>query len=310
MLQFPYSMGCGDLKVLPTSWKIYYPLHFGRPGLSVDWLAFALRIPRCPGMQGRLNPCYQIARATEIPRLVYQQPTTIPPFFRTSRLPILSGAASAPMGALQAIRFAIANCGCLHDCNLLDSRRIAGIYQSRAIARPPKKQADSLTLNATRILERATCQAAHVYDRLCFGTFLIALYSRARWNDLQHASSIEVDSPTPECRYDGSSFISTPTWHFKTSSSSRRNSFSTHHTRDQSLVDAQNSDAIRVEEMFTYAPPLSDGDRSTALQFPPVFYGDNRMIFRSRLLSGLGQFRVPLAAVDILVNDRDTKLSV
>ena len=57
---------------------------------------------------------------------------------------------------------------------------------------------------------------------------------------------------------------------------SRRESFSTHHARDQSLVDVQNSDAIRVEEMFTYAPPISDGDRSTALQFPPVFYGDTR----------------------------------
>ena len=34
------------------------------------------------------------------------------------------------------------------------------------------------------------------------------------------------------------------------------------------------------------------------------------VIFRSRLLSGLGLFRVPLAAVDILVNDRDTKLSM
>ena len=135
---------------------------------------------------------------------------------------LASGAASAPMGALQAIRFAIANCGCLHDCNLLNSCRIAGVCQSRAIARPPKKQADSLTLNAIRILERATCQAAHVYDRLCFGTFLIALYSRARWNDLQHAAPIEVDSPTPEFRYDGSSFISTPTRHFKTSSSFRR----------------------------------------------------------------------------------------
>ena len=34
------------------------------------------------------------------------------------------------------------------------------------------------------------------------------------------------------------------------------------------------------------------------------------VIFRSRLLSGLGQFRIPLAAVDILANDRDTKLSM
>ena len=34
------------------------------------------------------------------------------------------------------------------------------------------------------------------------------------------------------------------------------------------------------------------------------------VIFRSRLLSGFGQFHVLLAAVDILVNDRDTKLSM
>ena len=34
------------------------------------------------------------------------------------------------------------------------------------------------------------------------------------------------------------------------------------------------------------------------------------VIFRSRLLSGFGQFRVLLAAVDILVNDRDTQSSM
>ena len=64
---------------------------------------------------------------------------------------------------------------------------------------------------------------------------------------------------------------------------SRRESFSTHHARDQSLVDVQNSDATRVEEMFTYAPPISDGDRSTALQFPPAFYGDTRNAHRGDL---------------------------
>ena len=51
---------------------------------------------------------------------------------------------------------------------------------------------------------------------------------------------------------------------------SRFESFSTHQAQDQPLVDVQNSDIIRVEEMFTYAPPISDGDRSTALQLPPV----------------------------------------
>ena len=55
---------------------------------------------------------------------------------------------------------------------------------------------------------------------------------------------------------------------------SRKESFTTHHARDQSLGDVQNSDAIPVEEMFTYATPIYDGDRSTAAQFSSVFYGD------------------------------------
>ena len=64
---------------------------------------------------------------------------------------------------------------------------------------------------------------------------------------------------------------------------SRFESFSTHQAHDQSFVDVQNSDTIRVEEMFTYAPPISDGDRSTALQLPPVFYGDTRNAHRGDL---------------------------
>ena len=58
---------------------------------------------------------------------------------------------------------------------------------------------------------------------------------------------------------------------------SRLESFSTHHDPDPSLADVQHPDIIRVEEMFTYAPPISDGDRPTALQLPPVFYGGTRL---------------------------------
>ena len=64
---------------------------------------------------------------------------------------------------------------------------------------------------------------------------------------------------------------------------SRFESFSTHQAQDQSLVDVQNSDKIRVEEMFTYASLISDGDRSTALQLPPVFSGDTRNAHRGDL---------------------------
>ena len=51
---------------------------------------------------------------------------------------------------------------------------------------------------------------------------------------------------------------------------SRFESFSTHHAPDPSLAGVQHPDHIQVVEMFT-------GDRPTALQFPPVFYGGKRL---------------------------------
>ena len=57
---------------------------------------------------------------------------------------------------------------------------------------------------------------------------------------------------------------------------SRYESFSTHHAPDQPLVEVHNPDIIRVEEMFTYAPPISDGDRPAFLQLPLVLYGGTR----------------------------------
>ena len=64
---------------------------------------------------------------------------------------------------------------------------------------------------------------------------------------------------------------------------SRRESFTTHHARDQALGDVQNSDAIPVEETFTYATPFSHGDRSTAAQLASVLYGDTRNAQRGDL---------------------------
>ena len=42
------------------------------------------------------------------------------------------------------------------------------------------------------------------------------------------------------------------------------------------LGNVRNSDAIPVEETFTYATPFSHGDRSTAAQLTSVLYGDTR----------------------------------
>ena len=65
---------------------------------------------------------------------------------------------------------------------------------------------------------------------------------------------------------------------------SRSESFTTQHAHDQSLVgDVRNSDAIPVEETFTYATPISDGDRSTVSQLASVLYGDTRNAHRGDL---------------------------
>ena len=55
---------------------------------------------------------------------------------------------------------------------------------------------------------------------------------------------------------------------------SRYESFSTHHAPDQLLDGLHNPDiSIQVEEMFTYAPPMSDVAHPSSLHLPPVFYG-------------------------------------
>ena len=64
---------------------------------------------------------------------------------------------------------------------------------------------------------------------------------------------------------------------------SRMESFTTHHSDDQSLAEGRNFDDIPVEETFTYATPFSNGDRSTASQFASVLYGDTRSAQRGDL---------------------------
>ena len=55
---------------------------------------------------------------------------------------------------------------------------------------------------------------------------------------------------------------------------SRYESFSTHHAPDQLLDGLHNPHiSIQVEEMFTYAPPMSDVAHPSSLHLPPVFYG-------------------------------------
>ena len=58
---------------------------------------------------------------------------------------------------------------------------------------------------------------------------------------------------------------------------SRYESFSTHRAPDQPLDGLHNPDiSIQVEEIFTYAPPMSEVTHPSSLHLPPVFYGGTR----------------------------------
>ena len=57
---------------------------------------------------------------------------------------------------------------------------------------------------------------------------------------------------------------------------SRLESFATHYPHDQPLAQGRNSDAVPIEETFTYATPFSHGDRQAASQLASVLYGDTR----------------------------------
>ena len=57
---------------------------------------------------------------------------------------------------------------------------------------------------------------------------------------------------------------------------SRIESFTTRDPQDPSLGRVRNSDAIPVEETFTYAAPFSQGDRTAASQITSALYGDTR----------------------------------
>ena len=94
---------------------------------------------------------------------------------------------------------------------------------------------------------------------------------------------------------------------------SRIESFATHYPHDQPLGQVQDSDAVPIEETFTYdffftviARLLRKSLQSSMASLATL----NVVISRSRLLSGLGLCLAPLAVVDILVNDRDSRWSM
>ena len=95
---------------------------------------------------------------------------------------------------------------------------------------------------------------------------------------------------------------------------SRIESFTTRDPHDQTLGRVRNSDAVPVEETFTYATPFSQGDRPAASQIASVLYGDTRNAQRGDLsFPSSERFRAVSRSPrrgGFLVNDRQLSVSI
>ena len=96
-------------------------------------------------------------------------------------------AASTFMRVVNFMRFTITPDG---SPEIATSARISGKAVLALAGKRPVKRAPALTVKMVRALHLVLKdKRRHVYDRLCAGTFLIAVYGRCRWSDLRHSIS-------------------------------------------------------------------------------------------------------------------------
>ena len=88
-----------------------------------------------------------------------------------------------------------------------ESRRIVGICMNRALNKRPRVQAPPLTVYQVSFMEEFVCSNADKVDRCFVGHCLLCVYTRARWNDLQHACEPNVDFEQNEGFFELSSLI-------------------------------------------------------------------------------------------------------
>ena len=120
-------------------------------------------------------------------------------------------AASVPGDFRSALAFSMGVLGLDGVRDVLESRRITGAAFSVMVKKKKLKQKKVLTVPMIVSLERRTCFAETIQDRIGAGTFTLILYLRARFTDAQHIEEMEED------RFEGKGYLQCMTSKTKTS---------------------------------------------------------------------------------------------
>ena len=88
-----------------------------------------------------------------------------------------------------------------------ESRRIIGLCVSRSLNKKPRIQAPPLTTKQVEFMEQFVGSNFDVVDRCFVGHCLLCVYTRSRWEDLQHACEPKVDFANNDGYYELSSLV-------------------------------------------------------------------------------------------------------
>lgn len=105
----------------------------------------------------------------------------------------VGAAASVPSDFRSALAFAMGVVGLDGVKDVLESRRITGVAMSVFVKKRKLKQRKNLTVPMIKTLERLTCEAPAIQDRIGSGTFTLTMYLRSRFGDMQFIEEIEED---------------------------------------------------------------------------------------------------------------------
>ena len=141
----------------------------------------------------------------------------------------------APRGnaVVEALGFCAQVFGLSEFGPLVASKRCKGV--GVRVANGPTRQADPLTVSESIALHRCLEHDEESWNKLAAGSFLLAVYSRSRWSDLQHTEKL-----TPDFLRDVAVYLNGTIYDFKTAQTAAfRAHFMTATAPGKGVCDAQ-----------------------------------------------------------------------
>ena len=116
--------------------------------------------------------------------------------YMTSLLRDTSSSGSSGKAFLEAVRFTSSMLGLRSDEIQTISRRVAGLAEMLVKRAPVISQAQPLTVEQVKQLERSCCSSEPLQDKIIIGGMLLMIYGSARASDMARAVKIIVDMDT------------------------------------------------------------------------------------------------------------------